>query len=165
MAAPKGNQFWKARTKIGRGKIFKKPEDLWKAACEYFEWVEENPLIEIKAFQFQGQPVKVEVPKMRAMTINGLCLFLGVNTEYIYQFEAALDKETEEGKAFSNIISHIKTVIRNQKLEGAAADLLNANIISRELGLKDKSEQEITSDNRHEHTHTVIEFNPVDEED
>lgn len=144
MAAPKGNQFWKARTKIGRDKIFKTPDDLWKAACEYFEWVEANPLWEYKVTQYQGCPVSMEVPKMRAMTIDGLCIFLGVNSKYLYQFEDSLDKSTEDGKVFSNIIEDIKQVIRNQKLEGAAADLLNANIIARDLGLRDKQEIELS---------------------
>ena len=142
MAAPKGNQFWKMRSKIGRDKIFKTPDALWEAACEYFEWVESSPLWETKVAQYQGTPVEMPVAKMRAMTIEGLCLFLDVNHKYLYEFEARLDKSTEEGKAFSDIIDKIKTVIRNQKLEGAAADLLNPNIIARELGLKDRTETE-----------------------
>ena len=142
MAAPKGNRFWEARTKVGRDKIFKTPEDLWKAATEYFEWVEKNPLWEHKVTQYQGVPVSMEVPKMRAMTIAGLCLFLGVNEDYLTQFEARLDLSTDEGKDFSRVIGQIKTIIRNQKLEGAAADLFNANIIARELGLKERTETE-----------------------
>lgn len=142
MAAPKGNKFWKARASHGRDKIFKSPNDLWEAACEYFEWVEDNPLWEYKVAQYQGAPVSMEVPKMRAMTIDGLCMFLGVNSVYLNHFEARLDLTTKEGEDFSKVIGEIKTTIRNQKLEGAAADLLNANIIARELGLKDKTETE-----------------------
>ena len=51
MGAPKGNQFWKARAKHGRDKIFKTPDALWKAACEYFEWVDDNPLEEAIVYQ------------------------------------------------------------------------------------------------------------------
>ena len=142
MAAPKGNRFWEARAKHGRSKIFETPEDLWNAAVEYFDWVEKNPLWEHKVTQYQGVPVSMEVPKMRAMTIAGLCLFLGVNEDYLTQFEARLDLSTDEGKDFSRVIGQIKTIIRNQKLEGAAADLFNANIIARELGLKERTETE-----------------------
>lgn len=142
MAAPKGNQFWKARASHGMNKIFKTPQDLWEAACEYFEWVEANPLWEYKVAQYQGAPVSMEVPKMRAMTISGLCMFLGVNSVYFNQFEARLNLDTEEGKDFSKVIGDIKAVICTQKFEGAAADLLNANIIARDLGLKDKTETE-----------------------
>ena len=47
MGAPKGNQFWKLRSKHGRDKLFTTPELLWQAACEYFEWCENNPKIRL----------------------------------------------------------------------------------------------------------------------
>ena len=45
MAAPKGNQFWMLRSKHGRDKLFATPEALWEAACEYFQWCDENPCL------------------------------------------------------------------------------------------------------------------------
>lgn len=144
MAAPKGNKFWKARSKHGRDKIFATPECMWEAACEYFDWVEENPLWEDKLVIYQGEATHEPVAKMRAMTMEGLCLFLGVNTRYFNDFERGLDTETDNGKDFSTVISNIRETIRNQKFSGAAADLLNANIIARDLGLKDKTENEHT---------------------
>lgn len=130
MAAPQGNRFWELRAKHGRDKIFKTPDALWKAACEYFEYCEDNPLFEAKVFNYQGMITSAEIPKMRAMTIRGLCLFLGVNEAYFRQLPVD----------FSTIVQQIEDVIYNQKFQGAAADLLNPNIISRELGLKDNSE-------------------------
>lgn len=143
MGAPKGNRFWEVRAKSGRDKIFSNADVMWKAACEYFEWVEDNPLWENKPTQYQGDVIDIPTDKMRAMTDAGLCLFWGVNTKYLYQFELGLDKTTESGKDFSNIIGQIKDVIRSQKFAGAAAGILNANIIARDLGLKEKSEQEV----------------------
>ena len=140
MAAPVGNQFWKARSSHGRDKIFSTPEVLWDAACEYFQWVEDNPLHEAKAFSFQGESWIESVPKMRAMTIEGLCIFLGVNSKYFNQFESSLDTDSDEGKGFSNVICNVKEIIRQQKFVGAAADLLNPNIIARDLGLSDKQD-------------------------
>lgn len=43
MAASKNNQFWKLRSKHGRDTLFSSPEFLWSAACEYFDWCDENP--------------------------------------------------------------------------------------------------------------------------
>ena len=43
MAASKNNQFWKLRNKHGRDTLFSSPELLWSAACEYFDWCDENP--------------------------------------------------------------------------------------------------------------------------
>ena len=137
MAAPKGNQFWKLRSKHGRGKLFATPQLLWEAACEYFEWCENNPLKEVKGFAFQGKVTKEEFPKMRAMTMDGLCFYLHCNQAYFRQFKAALPKDEED---FNTIITDIEQTIYRQKFEGASADLLNANIIARDLGLTDKSE-------------------------
>lgn len=132
MPAPKGNQFWKARTKHGRDKLFASAELLWEACQEYFEWVEDNPLYESKPFSFQGQSWIEEVPKMRAMTIGGLCLFLGIDKTTWFDWAKSKD--------FSHVVTRADEVIRAQKFAGAAADLLNANIIARDLGLADKQD-------------------------
>jgi len=136
MAAPAGNQFWKARSTHGRNPIFKSPQELLEACEEYFQWVEDNPLYEEKAFSYQGEIVKTDIYKMRAMTIGGLCLFLDVceNTWTNY-------KNDDD---FLSVCMQVERAIKNQKFSGAAADLLNASIIARDLGLKDKTEQEVS---------------------
>lgn len=137
MAAPKHNKFWKLRSRHGREKLFTTPELLWKAACEYFQWCEDHPLLEEKGFAYQGTVTKESFAKMRAMTLSQLCFYLHCNEAYFRQFKAGLP-EGEQG--YSTVISEIETVIYNQKFQGACADLLNANIISRDLGLIDKTE-------------------------
>jgi len=134
LAAPQGNQFWKVRAKNGRDKIFSSEEMLWEAACEFFQWVEDNPLKEAKLFKIKGESgadeiIQEECSKMRAMTIEGLCLFIDIATTTWYEY--AKDND------FTYIINKIDNVIRYQKFSGAAADLLNPNIIARDLGLKD----------------------------
>lgn len=138
MAAPIGNQFWKARSKHGRDKLFASADALWEACCEYFEWVEENPLYEMKPFAYQGVVIQEPVAKMRAMTIDGLCLFLDIHPSTWYDWRSAKND-------FSDIVSRTESVIRSQKFAGAAADLLNASIIARDLGLADKQDH-ISSD-------------------
>jgi len=140
MAATKGNQFWKIRSTSGRSKIFNSPEILWKAATEYFDWSDTNPLLEQKVFAYQGEITKAEVEKMRPYTITALCVFLGVNRNYLTDMRDGLDLNTEEGKEFSRIIKRIEDIVYTQKFEGAATDLLNASIIARDLGLADKRE-------------------------
>lgn len=136
MAAPKGNQFWKQRSKHGRDKLFASSEALWEACCEYFEWVEKNPLWEAKAFAFQGVVTVESLPKMRAMTLDGLTLFLDIDRT---TWAAWRDQED-----FSSVVMRADRVIREQKFAGAAADLLNPNIIARDLGLVDKASTEHT---------------------
>lgn len=132
MTAPSGNKFWLQRSSHGRKPIFASPDDLWNAACEYFEWVHNNPLYESKAFSYQGEVTVETLPKIRAMTEAGLCFFLDIGTSTLHDYKKRED--------FSEVIAKIERVIFTQKFEGAAADLLNANIISRELGLADKQE-------------------------
>lgn len=132
MAAPQGNQFWKLRSKHGRDKLFASPELLWDAACEYFEWCESNPLMEV---DFRGKDAnEVELPKMRAFTIHGLCRYLDCNTHYFNDFKAA------KHEGFSDVLTRIMEIIYDQKFTGAAAGFLNPNIIARDLGLADKKD-------------------------
>ncbi|TCL70550.1 DNA-packaging protein [Rhizobium sp. BK251] len=134
MGAPKGNQFWKARSSHGRNPIFKNPDDLWTAAVEYFEWVHDNPLWEDKLTSYQGVNIHEPVAKMRAMTLGGLCIFLDI--------DRSTWDEYRNKKDFSLIATRVEEVIRTQKFEGAAADLLNPNIIARDIGLRDKVDME-----------------------
>jgi DNA-packaging protein gp3 len=143
MAAPKNNEFWKLRSKHGRDKLFKSPALLWGAACEYFQWCQDNPLLEEKGFAYQGIVTKETFNKMRAMTMEGLCFYLHCNQAYFRQFKDSLPKDEED---FSTIIIDIEKTVYRQKFEGAAADLLNANLIARDLGLKDRAD--ITSDDK-----------------
>lgn len=129
MPAPTGNRFWEARATHGRDKIFKKPDNLWAACCEYFEWVEQNPLTEEKVFCNQGQVTRAPVSRMRAMTLSGLCRFLDIGRRTWDEYRKRED--------FLPVIEQAEEIIRDQKFAGAAADLLNPNIIARDLGLKD----------------------------
>lgn len=132
MAAPTGNRFWEARTKHGRDLLFKTPEILWEACCEYFAWIDANPLQEEKGFAFQGEVTRASFGKMRAMTLSGLCLFLDIDDSTWREYSKRED--------FSGVCTRAEKIIYNQKFQGAAADLLNANIIARELGLAEKKE-------------------------
>ena len=134
--APKGNQFWKLRSKHGRDKLFATPQLLWEAACEYFKWCEENPLYETKAFAFQGVITTEKLPVMRAMTLSQLCFYLNCNDAYFRTFKHQLP---EGEKDFNTVIYDIEQVIYNQKFQGASGNLLNANIIARDLGLVEKT--------------------------
>ena len=152
MAAPKGNVFWKLRTRHGREKLFSDPKILWKEACKYFEWCDENPLKSVEqARRSKPKPKKekessederenelqdnglIEMPLMRAYTWEGLELYLGLTSLRHY-------KTDPDYKDFLQVIGHIEKIIYAQKFTGAAAGLLNANIIARDLGLSDKQE-------------------------
>lgn len=137
--APVGNRFWELRAKHGRDRLFADPKQLWKAAVGYFTWCENNPLYEV---DFRGKDAtEVAIPKMRAFTMSGLCLYLDCGSKYFYDFKKALDGRNDEiSRDFSNIVDKIIETIYTQKFTGAAAGFLNPNIIARDLGLTDKQE-------------------------
>jgi hypothetical protein len=148
MPAPKGNSFWKARSKHGRDKIFTDKDILWDACVEYFQYVEENPLLEGKATQYQGEQVDMTVHKMHAMTQAGLCLFLDISQDTWCRYRKDED--------FCDVIRKVDDVIYHQKFTGAAADLLNPNIIARDLGLKDNVSREVSGPDGGPQSHVII---------
>lgn len=130
MAASKANKYWQLAKGFAVGNEKKyQPEELWIKAIDYFKWVEENPLKEAKVF---GSGFKTEIGKMRAMTITGFCVYAGITTTTFGTYS--------NDKAYLDIITRIKDIIFSQKFEGAAAGLLEGNIISRELGLRERQE-------------------------
>jgi hypothetical protein len=116
----------------GPPRIFENPEEMWKQASDYFDWISENPLYEVKVTHFQGDPVEMTSPKMRAMTIESLVLFIGVSRSAWGDY-----RKREE---FVETVERIENIIYIQKLEGSAASLLNPLIIMRELGLKEHTD-------------------------
>ncbi len=133
MAAPKGNRFWEARSSHGRNPLFADADTLWTACLEYFQWVEDNPLWEEKGFAFQGAVTKESFAKMRAMTLDGLQNFLDISDDTWRNWR-------KDRQDFFGVITRVEKIIRQQKFEGASADLLNPSIIARDLGLSDKQE-------------------------
>lgn len=123
---------WEQKASVGAPLIFKSPEDLWSACVEYFEWVQANPLKEQKIYNGEYY----ELNKARAMTLKALQLFLGIHEKTWYNY-----KDKDE---FKEVCDKVADVIYTQKFELAAADMLNVQLIARDLGLKEKSEQEVT---------------------
>lgn len=130
---PLGNQNWRGRLTHGRPRIFKTPEELAAVCEEYFEWVMDNPLEEQVLFHYQGAVIPGTKKKMRAMTIKALCLYIGICNDTWIDWR----KTREDLKL---VIDQVADIIWSQKFEGAAADLLNQNIIARQLGLAEKSD-------------------------
>ncbi len=124
------------------------PETLLEAAEKYFQWVKDNPLKEKKQTHYQGAIVDLENPKMRAMSIRALCLFVRLTPQswYIYC-------KLEE---FVDVTEGIAALISNQKFEGAAGDLLNSMIISRDLGLAEKTDITSGGESITQITRTII---------
>lgn len=127
------SKIWqKPKRKGGCIPEFQSSEELWGAACEYFEWATENPLIEQKPMSIAGGLVMAEVKKMRVFTFSALCLHLDISYSTYKRYR------TED--RFAEACERIDAVIFTQKFEGAAAGLFNSNLIMSDLGLTNKQD-------------------------
>lgn len=159
MPAPKGNQFWKLRSRHGRDKLFNSPKLLWKAACEYFEWMDKHPWQKKEQLK-KAQVTKnhktgkeklhtlIDIPTSRPYTLSGLCLYLNASESYWRNFRLNIseklssdDKQiAKQAEDFLTVISRVEEIITTQQFEGATVGAFNANIISRKQGLTEKVE-------------------------
>lgn len=90
------------RSKHGRDKLFSTPELLWEAACEYFQWCDENPWTTRKAIQ-RTVPAKVKkgkkvvtenqqqvqqevIPTSRPYSLTGFCIYVGASSQWWRSF-------------------------------------------------------------------------------
>ena len=116
-----------------KNKVYISADQFLADCVDYFKWCEEHPLLEEKAFSSQGIIIKDDVAKMRPFTKKGLATFLGIP-------EGRLDSYKRKGGEWAEVAELVEQTIWTQKFEGAACGLLNANLISREIGLADKQE-------------------------
>ena len=138
-AAPKGNQFWKLRSRHGRDKLFATPDLLWEAACEYFAYCDRTPWKAIKNKTKGEIKEKEESPTQRPYSLTGLMAYLDVSEEYWREFKKAGHED------FFGVITRVENIIKSQQLEGAIVGAFNANIVSRINGLADKQEIDHTN--------------------
>nr|WP_321483694.1 terminase small subunit [uncultured Cohaesibacter sp.] len=136
MVAPKGNRYRAKRRRNGRKLLYETPEQLWWACVKYFEWVEATPLKQEEIIKYRDRYERIELNKMRgAMSKCGLYVFLGITRQ-------TWDSYKDRGKDFLTIITRVEDIIWDQKFTGAAAGILNGNIIARELPLGGKEAEE-----------------------
>lgn len=131
-----GNQYYKLRKIDGRLPDYT-PEQLLEKWNEYVDWVFKNPLYSVsvqklKVARDQEEIKQVEVPVMRAFTIEGYCNFIDIVFQTFRNYEL-------RGGEYLEVLTRIRQQIENMQFEGAAANLLNPSIIARKLGLADKT--------------------------
>lgn len=132
-------RWWEERARAARaeGRIdpkrkFVDAQDLWDAASEYFEWVQNHPLYSTHTFKIHSKVVTQDVPYDRPFTVNGLCLYLGISNTTLNEYYRRED--------FQETVEMIYQVISTQKYEGAVVGIFNPMIIARDLKMKDGTE-------------------------
>lgn len=115
MAAPKGNQFWKLRTKHGANGLFDGTKELESAIDEYFKKGVKLRQVEV------GTSDKKQVIEIPIPTITGLCFYIGFasrqsfydlekNKDFSYTIKRArlfIEQEYEEQLHFGNVTGAI----------------------------------------------------------
>lgn len=127
MPAPSGNEFWKLRSKHGRELLFSSPTVLWEACCEYFEATSQRKWI--KKDWVGKDAMEVERETDAPFTLTGLYIFLDISAQTWKDYRGRED--------FIEVVARVENIIYTQKFEGAAVGAYNANIIARDLGLRD----------------------------
>ncbi|HEY7866780.1 MAG TPA: terminase small subunit [Psychromonas sp.] len=146
-------ELWEvAKKSVGKPPKFESPAQMLDRAYQYFQWCKDNPIHVQKPFSSQGEIIYGDEFKMRAMTQDGLCVFLniGVSTWHDYKNKPK----------YSEVTKHIESVMKEQKFTGAAGGVLNANIIARDLGLRDASEIEHSGKVSHDVKQITHEMDP-----
>lgn len=133
MTYPIGNEFWKLRKDLSETGKKLTPDQIVVGAQEYIDRCLNEPLIEV---DYRGKDAdKVELPKMRAMTLEGLFYHLDVSKETW--------RKWRKDPLYVGILTRVENLMFIYDFEGAAAGLLNSAIIAKKLGIIDK--QEITN--------------------
>jgi hypothetical protein len=151
-----GNRLWALRKNhtSGNPRKFQSPEEMRLAVLGYFAWMEGHPLYEAKVVQSAGSPMIISVPRIRAMSQESLCMHIGMSRG------AWVGYRTREG--FEEIVANTEAAIYAQKFEGAAADLLNSNIITKELGLKERIDHTSGDESVTSITRRIVDCRPPD---
>jgi hypothetical protein len=140
---PQDNQepFWKQRFRnAGRPQLFESPEMLKEAADEYFEATAKRYWSEEDWIQSGKQVTRKKSPPF---TIAGFCLFVGASRNWWNEMKTR--EEKIKGSKFLGVIRYISDTVELQQFEGASIGAFNANIISRALGLVDKTQSDVTT--------------------
>ena len=123
-------QYWSKRP--GKERAFATPEELMDAAIEAFTWLHTHPKRKQVIFHNKGSITKTYETLERPFSIHAVAMCMGVSLQCLNGYR--------ERPEFAEALAWVDGVIYTQKFEGASADLLNANIIARDLGLADKKE-------------------------
>ncbi len=124
-------EIWQvARNWGGRPPTYDDPADLEKDVIAYLQWVQDNPLWEVKAF---GTGLVCKVPKKRYPTAPGCALFCGVAPRTWRDWKAP-------GHKLRDVVMQAEEMMLQIKMEGAASGLFNSTIVARDVGLKDRTE-------------------------
>lgn len=121
--------------KRGAKPHYDNPEELADAIDRYFEWVEKTPIYVTEAKTVaqggnMGSEVEmIQIPRRRYPSLYSLARFLG--------FRYSSYVQLKEKPEFADILEDAEARVKDEKLQGAAQNEFNSNIVARDIGLRD----------------------------
>ena len=123
--------------KLGRPLKYK-PDELFEKFKEYVQWAKEHPIPIVrrvtntttKGDTYGSDSVE---HKPRLLSVDGFLVYLGAERNWWTMLEKG-----KRGEEFLKVKSIIRGFCEDYQKEMASAEIFNANIISRLLGLADK---------------------------
>lgn len=132
---PDDKPFWDRAFNGNVNKKVPTVDEVWEKARAYFAWMDTHPLQEEQLFHYKGDVTSHAASKMRAYTWDGFAVFLGMTKQGVQ-----LWRNGDHGEDLKELMEYIGQIIYTQKFEGAAANLLNSGLITRDLGLAERRE-------------------------
>jgi len=109
------------------------PESLWKNACAYFKWCDENPITAKRTITSgKDSGKRVDIEESRPYSIKGLCLHCGIFEEYIRDIRSSKDNTS----MYYIVVSKILYIIYIQNLENATVGIFNPIFVSKVLNME-----------------------------
>lgn len=113
--------------------IFSSPTILWEACVEYFEATDQRKWV--RKDWVGKDAIEVERETDTPYTLTGLFVFLDIDRK---TWDLYRNRED-----FIPVVTRVEQIMYTQKFEGATVGAFNANIIARDLGLKDNTQTDI----------------------
>ena len=122
------------------------PDQLLEKFKEYVEWAKNNPIqtkvkVDAKSVQGENYGNTTTENKPRLVSVGGFCVYIGETSSWWTNLGKG-----KRGDEFLRVKALIREFCEDYQKEMASANIFNANIISRLLGLVDKQQVEADVD-------------------
>ena len=123
--------------KLGKPKNIATPLIFLELYDKYRKYCKDNPRVENVLHQKTGEII--QIPREKPLTWAGFDTWLWRN-DYIAHTEDYRSNKEGRYSEYAGVIARITEDMYQDKFTGASVGIFNANIIARDLGLKDQTE-------------------------
>lgn len=123
------NEHWKV-VNMGATVVSTTPQQLWEAAIDYFQWVDNHPITYNRVLT-SGKDAgkKISIEAKRPYNIKAFCLHCCISEKWIDDIKNTQAKDSD----WYMVIEKVLMIIYTDNLEGALVDLYNSLMTSKVL--------------------------------